>query len=292
MKRLWYALVLGALVAWGAAGCDESNPGGGGLAALLGAKGNQENQFTILLMTLEGEGHVALAKHFETRTKEYTGWKGVFVVHKDKHSLLFWGRYPSIDKAEPYLKKAKAFRSKDTGLKPFAQAMTVPLPGRQVGPAKWSVLNVPANYYYTVLVADFFNVPDQRYLTRKEDTVSYCKELRDQGYEAYYHHGPSHSGVMIGKFDNSVIRMVQKPGKPVRKQVVGREVHALQKRFPFLAVNGRKLIKRVTDPKTRKTAEAAEKCRLITIPGRKARPPRVVQEPDTPVVPDRPRIFP
>ena len=32
MKRMWYALVLAALAGWGAAGCDESNPGGGGLA--------------------------------------------------------------------------------------------------------------------------------------------------------------------------------------------------------------------------------------------------------------------
>lgn len=296
MNRSCRLTVLLALAGLGLAGCNGQQ----GLPFGWGAK--KENRFTVLLMTVPGDDHVSLANHFERRTKEYTGWKDVFVVHRADHSLLFRGRYPSIDKAEPYLRQARAFQSPDSGQQVFPHAMTVPIPGQQVGPPEWNIERVPPQYYYTVLVADFFNIPkplDPRdrlgfkpYLTRKEDAADFCKELREQNYEAYFHHGPSHSGVMIGKFDNSVVKIAQSPGKPPRRTIVSKEVHAIQKRFPHLAMNGYRVKRKIKDPKTLKIAEEYEKCRLITIPGRKPPPPETVRQPDTPTVPDRPRIFP
>jgi len=299
MNRWLCAIALLALAGSAVPGCDNSNPSRGGLAALLGIKPQGEDRFTILLMTFPkkqyGEDYVGVANHFEAQTRKYTGWENVFVIHKDDHSLLFC---KSIDEAEPYLRKAQAFRSKDTGLMPFAQAMTVPLPGSHPGPPEWNILNVPKRYYYTVLVADFFNVPDPPdprdppYLTRKEDAATFCRELRQQGYEAYYHHGPSHSGVMIGTFDNSVVRIVHEPGKPPRKEVIGKEVLAIQKRKPYVAVNGHQMLYRVKDPSGKVVSKVPEKSRLIIIPGRKPPKPQIFRPPETGTVPDRPRIFP
>jgi hypothetical protein len=97
---------------------------------------------------------------------------------------------------------------------------------------------------------------------------------------------------MIGKFDNSVIRIVHKPGKPPRKEVIGKEVLAIQKRKPYVAVNGRQMLYRVKDPSGKVVSKVPEKSRLIIIPGRKPPKPQTFRPPEAGTVPDRPRIFP
>jgi hypothetical protein len=126
--------------------------------------------------------------------------------------------------------------------------------------------------------------------------VAHCKELRGKRIEAFYHHGPTHSAVMVGLFDESAVRIIQRRGGETRPKVISPDVKAIQKRFPHLAVNGYEQWNVITDPVTGAKARQREKCRLITIPGRKPDPKRQNVVPGAGPTPnwrpggDRPRL--
>lgn len=257
----WLLILFGSICT----GCSNGDGSGGGLAELLGRKADDSgDRYSILLMTVKGPKHIADAKYFEEKTKDQARWKDVYLVHKDKHSLLFRGNYTSIKQAEKYLKQAKDFRSR-VGMQPFAQAMTVPLPGKPLGPPEWNIENVQC--HYTVLIATFRDT--DKVVGRKKAAVETCRWLRKRGWDAYYHHGLTQSGVMIGRFDRSVAKMIRPPGHPPEMMVVSPKVKAVQKAFPQLAVNGAQELKVLTDAKTGKVYKVPVRSRLIHHPSRK-----------------------
>ena len=263
----------GMLILFGAicGGCADGDGLGGGLGGLLGRRADDSgDRYSILLMRVKGPKHIEQAKYFEQKTREQARWKDVYVVHKDKHSLLFRGNYTSVKQAEKYLKQAKDFRSA-ADMKPFGQAMTVPMPGKPIGPPEWNIENVKC--HYTVLIATF-NDTDKA-IGRKKAAVETCRWLRDRNWDAYYHHGLTHSGVMIGRFDPSVAKMIQKPGHAPEMMVISPKVKAVQKEFPQLAVNGAQELKTFKDSKTGKVYKVPVRSRLIHHPSRKVKPQTV-----------------
>jgi len=202
--------------------------------------------------------------------------------------MIYWGKYSTIEKAQPNLRTAKAFRSK-IGLRPFTQAIIIPLEGKPVGPPEWDIMTTKG--VYTVMVADFYDVPEARYVGRKKFAVQYCTQLRDAGWQAYYHHGPVHSAVMIGSYETSVVKTIREPGHPPINQVMDKGVKTILKTFPQLAVNGRQEIIKVKDPKTGVTRSMPQKSKLIYIPGRKPKPTRREPRPELPAPPG-PGIYP
>ena len=221
------------------------------------------DRYGILLMTVKGKWHIKQAKYFENQTKKQTGWNDVYVVHKDKHSFLFRGSYASIKQANGYVRQARRFRSR-AGMQPFPQAMAVTLPSKPIGPPEWNIENV--NCDYTVLIGVFHDT--DRATGRKKAAVGTCRWLRDRGWDAYYHHGLTQSGVMIGRFDQSVAKMVHPPGRPAEMMVVSPKVKAVQKAFPQLAVNGAQELKTYKDPTTGKVYKVPVRTRLIHHPSR------------------------
>ena len=229
----FFGIALAAAAASVLAGCKHTGiwPGATGLTAQHG------DEYTILLYMLnDPTSHVKDAELYRREAEKDTGWKGLFVTSKADHSELCWGRYPTIEAAQKNLKKAKAYVA-PAGMKIFAQAMVVPLPGEDVGPPEWKLENAPG--FYSVLVAVFYDVPDANYVGRKDFAVQYCKQLRDQGREAYYHHGPNRSGVTVGSFPESAIETVQQDGKDKSVVVSGR-MKGIMDEFGVLAVNGLK----------------------------------------------------
>jgi len=193
--------------------------------------------YTILLMTASGPQHVQRIKKLKEFVEKREGWKHLFIVHKAGRSELLWGKYPTPKSAEPNLKRAHT--SPDGRRRPlFPRAVLAALPGEDVGPAEWNLLNAPGTY--SVQVATYYDIPDQKYFGRKRSAVEMCRQLRKRGYEAYYYHATVRSHVMIGTFDESAIRVVEDPGpvKKVRNEYVDPGLRGLLEEFKYFLENG------------------------------------------------------
>jgi hypothetical protein len=258
-------LLLLAATAWGA-----DSPGF--LEKLFGPKhdtsgGAKEGNFTILLYVCRGAdmSHIEEAKLYEANTQKYAGWDNLFIVHKEDHSLLFWGKYASLKDAQPNLKKAKEYLS-PARIKVYAKAIVVPLPGKEdVGPPEWNLDNTDPNYAYTVLVAEFHDVPEQDYVGRRDFAVQYCKQLRDEGRSAFYRHTATESIVTIGLFKKSAITDTPKEDKIIRT-INDPLITKLLDQFPKLAVNGCEKILTVVDPTTKRIRKVPAPTYLTEIP--------------------------
>jgi len=174
-----------------------------------------EKQYTILLHTFSGPGHVRQSKFYRNKTEELAGWKDLELVHKDSHSELYWGRYVSMRAAEDDLKTANTWRAPNVNRRAFPYPKIVLIPGKDVGKPEHNLVN--AKGYWTILVALFVDEPESNFVgrDRQQDAVVYCQWLRDQGYEAYYHHMSGRSQVTVGTFPERAVGMkAQKNSKP------------------------------------------------------------------------------
>jgi hypothetical protein len=169
-----------------------------------------EDEYTLLLKMWNGGDHMTAADYYLQRTKQYTNWRGLYVVNKDTGSALYWGKYRTRQDALNNLQTAKQYRAPATKEHIYQMAAIVPLPGKDVGPPEWNLKN--ADGEYTVLVAVFQNIPRQHYFGRKNRAVELCKKLRDRGEDAYYMHDIARSIVTIGMFPASSVqtRRIQK----------------------------------------------------------------------------------
>jgi len=221
--------------------------------------------FTILLFLSSDEGHVELAEAAKRFAEAQAGWKELRVDHADNYSAVYWGRFANVDQAAGKLKLAKRLRLAD-GRLPFARALVVPIAGDDVGPPEWKL--TAADGEYSVLVAVFYDDVKRKYIGRKQFAVDYCRQLRQEGREAYYYHGSKRSSVTVGSFGPSAVRTVIRDGEQ-RPQIVDPEMRRIMASFPFVAVNGRQLSSWVVDKDTGKAIQVNEKSYPIRIPGRK-----------------------
>ncbi len=224
-----------------------------------------QEQYTLLLHVASNpSGHKQQVLEYKTNTERLTNWKGLYVVHNPDHSELYWDKYAMTKDAVGNLKKAKKFRT-PSGLAVYAKSIIVPLPGKDIGPAKWNLVN--ADGRYTVVIAVFFDVPKEDYYNRREIAVQYCRQLREKGEKAFFHHGISVSRVTIGTFDKSAIRTIRK-GRRTRSEIRSQHMQAVVDRYPYLAVNGRQEIRTVLNPKTYTVESLPQRTYPVEIPAR------------------------
>ncbi len=239
-----------------------------------------EDHCSILLFVLRDPGnHNQDAEYYRKVLTEKVGWKGLFVINKAGHSELYWGRYRSWNdkKAEANLKTAKKYRTSN-GKALFAGAQIVPVPGKNVGPAEWDLINVPDSAYYSLLVAVFRDDPKKNYVGRRRFAVDYCRELRKSGYEAYFYHGQAVSHVTIGAFGTKSVSVKKSPRGEIVK-INDPKIKSLQKDFEFLALNGRSIDEFVLDGKTRKRIRLPrKKTYLICVPGKSKHGDQLLRE--------------
>ena len=232
--------------------------------------GTKEGNYTILLFICRGPGsHIQQAKYFREATEKHAGWEHMYIVHKTSHSLLYWGKYEKIDDARPNLKKAKSYTTA-ANIRPYTKAIIVPIPGQEdPGPPEWDLANAPLKYRYTVLIAEFHDVPQADYVGRKKFAADYCQRLRKSNVQAYYKHDPVSSIVTVGLFDQSSVAQVQREGK-VQYDVRDPKIERIFADFPNLAVNG--LEKRIhgVDPKTGTAKYLPAPTYLMPIPRQEA----------------------
>ena len=231
--------------------------------------GAKDGNYTILLYICRSPtGHVQQAKYFRKRTEEHAGWKNLFAVVRDDHSLLCWGRYKTRSDAQRNLKRAQDYVT-PASARPYALALIIPVPGKEdVGPPEWRLEDTPARYVYTVLVAEFYDVPDADYIGRRKFAVDFCKQLRQKRQDAYYKHDPASSIVTIGLFERSAVQVVTK-GKTRQRVVRDPRIRQIFAKFPDLAVNGRQKLLRTINAKTKQVKQVPAPTYLMIIPREK-----------------------
>lgn len=228
-------LVLAAAVAAGVGGCDGAKSGKLFSPSLL--RGNAD-EFSILLYVLSGANREQRIEGYRAQTEEDAGWKGLFVVHGDALSELYWGRHTSRRAARRNLRKARRYRT-PVDIPIYEHARIVEHPNSGKGPTEWDLHN--ADGVYTVAVAVFYNDEKHKVFNRKRLALAYCKVLREEGQEAYYNHGASKSTVTIGAFPASAIKVEKIRGGTTEQKIIQDErMKQICKKFPHLLVNGKR----------------------------------------------------
>lgn len=252
MKRTWFVLLALVGVACNGGGPSANSNGSGQAWTDNGSGAHQAElgeQLTVLLARYEQPGtSMQIAERQKQYLQQQMGWQNVYALHTPAYSELYWGRFDDPAEAGEHLRRARAATAPMGGLM-FPQAVVTPVPAGQVGPPEWDLVNNPGAY--SLLVAVFKNDPDARpaYTTRRQDAVEYARQLREEGYEAWYYHGRSESSVTLGSFGESAIETYQErvptptSSEPVlveRNRIVDPRLEQLQtsERFQYLAYNG------------------------------------------------------
>lgn len=198
---LWAASSVGLAATWG---CAAGGTGQAG--SLFGPKGTP---WTIRCLELQGVYRVQQIEELAETLKRTPGIRSrdVFVGDDpDGYSRLYYGRY--FCRANPRTGKRPLPRNMredldlirqlgdGSGRRYFLQAMPVRMPTPDVGNPEWALANVPATYSLQVAVFE----PTDNFWKYKEAAAQYCALLRENGYEAYHHHGSACSMVTVGSF--------------------------------------------------------------------------------------------
>ncbi|MFO0837766.1 MAG: hypothetical protein U1D55_04510 [Phycisphaerae bacterium] len=218
------------------------------------ARAGDEDIWAIRCATFQGNGRSEQAAVYEKALKQASGLNArlVTVIDENGASVLCYGRYAhhfeaatarETFKPDPRkdLEKIRELSLETDGKVawPFRLATLIPLPESDAGPPEWQIAN--ARGHWSLQVGVFYNEGEMR--QRKQAAVEYCKLLRQQGQEAYFHHGPVNSSVCIGAFPKEAIQTVRRE-EPLTgriqftQKIVDPKMLELQKKYPNNTQNG------------------------------------------------------
>jgi hypothetical protein len=170
----------------------------------------KDAQWTIFCDKIDGPNHVAVARELKTRLVAKSQMRDWYVIHGSSDSSLYYGFYRSIDdpRDPAERKRAESDRMRIQSLTtPYGEKLVrggilVPLDAPDPeAPPKWNLTNTPKTAYWSLQIAAFKDDPH-----RKEAAVQAVRELRAQGEEAYYYHGPVISSVCIGAWPREAVK--------------------------------------------------------------------------------------
>lgn len=259
-------------------GCNQS----GGLSA--DAASADEDLHAIRCISVRGDTRFQRSKEFAESLKMVSGVRtdAVQVYDVDGISAVYYGRYVRTydDKtgAESYrpdpLRDLEMVRSLSLTIEgravwPFVHATMAALPTQAGRLAKWDLTNNPG--HYSLQIAVFYNTADMR--SRKQAAEEYCKILRDQGDEAWYHHGDTNSCVFIGSFPKEAIQASRRENQysgsvEFIERIVDPKLIATQKKFPHNTHNGATFFEVSVDPKTRQKKREPHTSFAVQVPKR------------------------
>ena len=231
------ALSLAILV--GVAGCE-------GMRGL----GDRGEVWAIKCISTQGADQLATANYYAESLRLVDALNPELVQTTSDADLthVFYGRY--VQTTNPFTRQ-QVYRpapdddlalikslSADGVTRPFGAAHLLPLPSsdRSVGNPEWDAESLAG--YWSLQVAVFYNTDTMQ--QRRQAAVDYCSELRKQGHEAYFYHGPSMSSVLLGAFPPNAMRAVQQEKRDLYGQtqrtsvnvIANARLRALQNEFP------------------------------------------------------------
>lgn len=268
-----------------------------GIAAILAsgvnfrdalAGGDDEDIWAIRCITLDGADRFELAKKYAEALKDVRGLKSkwVSVFNETGETSVYYGRYKRVYKARTGKESFKPDPLKDLALirqlslevpdpatgavKPFWPFRLATMETLPVGGGKhpeWELSN--ARGFYSLQVGVFYNSEKMR--RRRFAAEEYCRLLRKEGREAYYHHGAVNSSVCIGGFPKAAIQTWQEQNPytgiiRVRSTITDERMLALQREFPHNTHNGSIFHEITADPKTGKKVRSPHTSFAVEIP--------------------------
>lgn len=302
-----------ALLAAFAASCSETGPAkqdSGSLAnpaaQRSAAKGgvSQKNQtttipkgaqWTILCREIGGVGHVQRARQLKESLMNTPGMRDWHLLHKEDSSVLYYGYYKTYNEPKAKADRAKIDSMADAqGRRPFRLAHITPLDAADpAGPPEWNLAN--AKGHWSLQIAAYLGSPE-----RKQYAIDAVRAAREQGIEAYYHHGDNVSLVCVGSWPREAVRLadddvragdqgqpkvvlpplppgvkepeIRGPGgrklhvEAGRNEIVDPTLKAMMDKYPTNAVNGATMITKRTDPRTGRVEEVADASFPVPIP--------------------------
>lgn len=211
-----------------------------------GGDGRQQvraGQWAIPLERFSGGNRHAQARLLMQQISRQARQVDLWIEDFDGMSTVYAGRFDSANDPRARQMLERVRETEIEGTQPFAHAHLEPLVGqdRRAGDA----LDLRQySGYYTLQVAFF----DDAYPgDRRDAAVDYARELREQGHQAYYYHGPNRSLVTVGLFTyQEAFITADDPLSPgARVDAYSQRVLDLQKEFPRNIANGYELIERV-----------------------------------------------
>jgi hypothetical protein len=189
-------------------GCDAGDGGAGGLFRTTERGGER---WTIRCQRFEGPEHELRAETMARMLREVDGLKRdrVRVATDPSGSTLYYGEYRQVASSEtggwafpPSMKQDMDLIQRLTLNRqmPFALAYPELIDKEASGDAgKWHISHCRGTH--SLLIAIFYNTPT--FNQRREVAEQYARQLREEGYPAYYYHEQVRSQVTVGDFEES-----------------------------------------------------------------------------------------
>lgn len=225
--------------------------------------------WAIILATLSKEGHEEEIGRLRQDFVDATGLTECWVDSTPKRSVLFYGNYKSPDDPRVKTDLSTIKRVQIGGQEPFKRVFLSPT-GDDPSLAKalagsrpeYNLRNVRIKRpelkdAYTLQIALYEAEEGQNATQARRAAEEFVKQLRAQGYEAFYYHSESTSTVTLGVFGEDAI--------DAQAGIYSPEVERMRKKFPFNAYNGRELKERVRT-RDNKVVTVRQPSFLVVIP--------------------------
>jgi hypothetical protein len=199
----------------------------------------------IGLGSFQGPGHADAAEQRKSELAAATGLgKGLWVSHEGWRSQLYYGRYRSPADAQALrdLETWRQLRRRGTASIPPALVMPTILTG---GAPQHNLALVGPPGEYTLQIGHYDSQFGKDFRRAAEQAVA---ALRQEGVEAYYHHGPEGSSVTAGIFGADAVEGVVGPDGYARTRINDPRITELQNRFPAYFINGVEQVVTVRGP--------------------------------------------
>lgn len=250
------------------------------------AKGEpQEDIWAIRCIEVPGPTRFQLAKSYGDALRKVKGLKAdlVQVIDSEGTSVVYYGHYKQVyeggresfkpdPKSDLDLIRPLSFMSPNgdgtaTPVWPFYLASIETLPTASSVPGEWNLLK--ARGYWSLQVGVFYNQGEMR--QRRYAAEQYCKLLRDQGQEAYFHHATERSAVFVGAYPREAIVETRRANpltgaSEFSMKIVDEKMLDAQRKNPYNVENGAVMYDVEVDPKTGEKTKTPHPSFAVEIP--------------------------
>ncbi|MBI1190606.1 MAG: hypothetical protein GC200_08025 [Tepidisphaera sp.] len=208
--------------------------------------GKVTSEWSIVIATARGEGAQEAIQGAAEKVRTKGNLPGAYAEQRGDAWVVAYGHYPSFadSTAQHDLETIKNIEIDSA--KPFAGAVLAPPITDHIagGLPQYDLANLKARegkraaFTLQVGVYDPGDKPTDEDLKLVRETAEQAAaELRREGEQAYYYHGPRRSMVTIGAFSQDEVKL-SRSGTPT----LSPRIKELQKRFPLNLVNGKGLM--------------------------------------------------
>jgi hypothetical protein len=207
-----------------------------------------------------------------------TGWDDLYVIHENNVSILYRGHYDNYRDAKRARREVLRYEVYNPEVNQevtvYHRVVIQCARGLDIGPPEWRLGTTETDQRWTLLVAQFYDQPEADYVGRERFAVEYCRELRQQGYDAYFYHAVGKSYVTLGNFPPEAYQMISERTTDMSYANRGMAMpyvfdpllKAYCEKFPEMLTNGCKTTISEVTPDTGKANEYMEPSAIIEVP--------------------------